>query len=54
MFDDGRFVNSMTPVTKALENARNIMEMSQGWGLFSGPGGPGLNRKHPICALSEF
>ena len=28
----------MTPVTKALENARNIMEMSRGWGLFTGPG----------------
>ena len=28
----------MTPVTKALENARNIMEMSRGWGLFAGPG----------------
>ena len=28
----------MIPVTKALENARNIMEMSRGWGLFTGPG----------------
>jgi hypothetical protein len=54
MFDGGRFVNSMTQVTKALENARNIIEMSRGWGLFSGPGRAGLNRKHPICALSEF
>ncbi len=27
----------MTPVTKALENARNIMEMSRGWGQFIGP-----------------
>src|SRR5437868_11721439 len=28
----------MTEVTKALENARNIMEMSRGWGRFTGPG----------------
>jgi monofunctional glycosyltransferase len=28
----------MTPVTKALENALDIMEMSRGWGWFTGPG----------------
>jgi len=28
----------MTPVTKALENARNIMEMSRGWDRLRGPG----------------
>src|SRR3954468_11415300 len=28
----------MTPATKALENARNIIEMSRGWGQFIGLG----------------
>jgi hypothetical protein len=48
------FVNSMRDVTKALENAPDIMEMSRRWGLLIAPGRLGPNRKHPICALSEI